>query len=457
MSLENIQKIIKDQQIAYIALHFTDVFGKFYTLWIRSSELEVELNRCTSVSGYPYFTGHEKSDILLKPDLSTFRVFPWSNEGRTAGSVICDMYHPDKPEEFEEAPRSLLKHAVRKLKKEIGDDVNLFVAPEWEFFLIRRSEDGRLFFHDQGSYFASPPSDKADKLRENICCALEQMGIQVVKQHHESLKGKNEINIRFDRALNTADNVQLGKLLIRKFASDNDLIASFMPKPFNTPGGAGWHTHVSLMNEKKGDNLFYSAEGKYGLSDLGLYFIAGVLKHAKALTAISNSSVNSYKRLVPGYQAPIYVCWAKYNRSTLLRFPASPAKGTRFEYRASDGLCNYYLFFAALIHAGLDGIAEGKYPPPPIEENVYALTQEEKTKRGIESLPGSLKEALDELRKDEVIKKALEPLTQKFLQLKAEEWKDYSYRVHEWERQRYLEEQFTRYPEFRETGERVVS
>jgi glutamine synthetase len=209
------------------------------------------------------------------------------------------------------------------------------------------------------------------------------------------------------------------------------------------------------MDEKKGKNLFYSAKGNYGFSNLGLHFIAGILKHAKALTVTSNPAVNSYKRLIPGYQAPIYISWAKNNRSTLIRIPVSSPQGTRFEYRSSDGLCNYYLFFAALIYAGLDGVANKDLPPVPIEENVYAFSEKERNEKGIGQLPGSLGEALEELKKDEVIQSALQPLTPKFMKLKREEWEDYANHVHEWERLKYMEENFTRYAEYRESGERV--
>lgn len=457
MDNEEIFKAVKDKNIEFVAFQFTDALGKLYALWVRPSEIEVALEQGIGISGYPYFTGHENSDLLLKPDMNSFRVLPWSNNGRNSGMVMCDIYHADKPkEELEEVPRALLKGAIRKLKKEVGDNVNLYAGVECEFHLVKRTEDGRVCLHDQGSYFSPPPTDMAFELRNDICRALDQMGIKVIKQHHESLRGKHEIDIEFDKALNMADKVQINKLVVRKLASDRGLIATFMPKPFNVPGGAGWHTHVSLIDEKVEKNLFYSSESKHSLSDLALHFIAGVLKHAKALTAVSNIAVNSYKRLVLGYQAPIYISWAKYNRSTLLRIPASPPKGTRFEYRSTDGLCNYYLFFAALILAGLDGIAKGEIPPAPTEENVYAFTEKEKIKRGIEKLPGNLGEALQELKKDEVIQCALQPLTPKFIRLKSEEWEEYSNRVHEWERQKYLEEHFTRYGEFLETGQKLL-
>ncbi len=456
MDVNEALKMIKDNGIAFVALQFTDAQGKLYALWVRPEELETGLKYGIGASGYPYFTGHEESDLLLKPDMSSFRVLPWLTNGRAMGSVMCDIYQANKSEELEEVPRFLLKRAIRKLKKEVGENVNLFTAPECEFHLIKRGDNGELRLHDQGSYFSPPPTDMAHELREEVCHALDQMGIRVIKQHHEAIRGKHEIDLEYDNALDISDKVQLAKLVLRKLANDRCLIATFMPKPFNVPGGAGWHTHVSLMDEKREKNLFHSSEGKYGLSDLALHFIAGVLRHAKALTALSNLSVNSYKRLIPGYQAPIYISWARNNRSTLIRIPASPPRGTRFEYRATDGLCNYYLFYAALICAGLDGIVKSESPPPPFEGNVYALTEGERLKRGIESLPGSLGEALEELKKDEVINSALKPLTPRFLRLEGEEWNEYSTRVHEWERQKYLEGHFTRYAEFRETGEKVL-
>jgi len=456
MDATEVFKTIKDKEMEYVGFNFTDALGKLYVLWVRTANMEDWPKQGIGVSGYPYFTGHTKSDVILKPDMDTFRTLPWTNRGRNVGIVMCDIHDADKPEEIAEVPRSLLKKAVRKLKKEVGENVNFFCAPEMEFHLIKTTENGELRLYDEGSYLSPPPTDLAFDLRGDICHALDQIGIKVYKQHQESLRGKHEIDIEYDKAVYAADKVQWTKMVLRKFAHDQGLIATFMPKPFNVPGGAGWHTHASLMDEKTGDNLFYSAKAAYGISDLGLNFIGGALRHAKALTAVSNMAVNSYKRLVPGYQAPIYVSWARYNRSTLIRIPPSAPKGTRFEYRASDGLCNFYLFFTALIYAGLDGVAKKISPPAPTEENVYAFTEEEKKKRGIESLPGSLGEALEELKKDDVIMSALEPLTSKFLRLKGEEWQEYSVRVHEWERKKYMEGHFTEYGDFRETGERVM-
>lgn len=455
MDVAEVFKTIKDKEMEYVGFNFTDALGKLYVLWVRTRDMEGWPKQGIGVSGWPYFVSHEKSDIILKPDMDTFRVLPWKNSGRNVGILMCDIYYADKPDMLEEAPRSLLKKAVMKLKKEVGENANLYCAPEMEFHLIKKTEDGELRLYDEGSYLSPPPTDLAFNLRGDICHAFEQVGINVYKQHQESLRGKHEIDIEYDKAVTAADKVQWAKMVLRKLAHDEGLIATFMPKPFNVPGGAGWHTHASLMDDKTGENLFYSAKASYGISDLGLNFIGGVLRHAKALTAVSNMAVNSYKRLVPGYQAPIYISWARYNRSTLIRIPPSAPKGTRFEYRATDGLCNYYLFFAALIHAGLDGVAKKISPPAPTEENVYAFTTEEKKKKGIDSLPGSLGEALEELKKDEVIMNALEPLTPKFLKLKGEEWHEYSVRIHEWERKKYMEGHFTEYGDYRESGERT--
>lgn len=448
-------KTIKEKGIEYIGLMFTDALGKFYALWASSSEVEAEWEMGIGASGFPIFTEHENSDIRLKPDMSSFKVLPWMINGRKIGAVICDIYHGEDQEEFKVAPRSLLKGALKKLKKELGDHVGLYGAPEHEFYVLERNEDGELRFHDQGAYFAPPPVDRSLELRDEICHALNQTGIKVIKQHHEALRGKHEIDILYDKALEMADKVQFSKFIIRKITSDHGLIASFMPKPFNVPGGAGWHTHISLYDEKKEENLFYSDKGQYGFSDLGSQFIAGVLKHAKALAAISNPTVNSYKRLVQGHGAPVFIAWAKGSRSTLIRIPLSSPKGLRFEYRASDGMCNHYLFFSALIYAGLDGVSKGLTMPPP-EEDIYGLTEQERFKKGIDRLPRSLGDALEELKKDAVIMNALEPLTPKYLKLRGEEWHEYSYRVHEWERQRYLEEPFTRFGEFRESGIKIL-
>jgi len=442
MDKEKIWEVIKASQIEYIALQYVDLFGKIYQLWVPSSELEIAVKEGISVSGWPYFGTLENSDVILKPDVNSFRILPWLKDGRITAGVMCDIYRPETMEEVEDNPRFLLKRAIGRLKKELGMDVDVHAAPELEFFLLERDKDGKLRFHDNGSYFSPPPADKGYELREDICRCLVSMGIKVVKSHHEVPRGKHEINIEHDEALMMADKVQFYKLVVRKMASDRGLIATFMPKPFDWEFGAGWHIHMSVINSRTGENLFYSNQSRYGLSELGMQFMAGVLKHAKALAAVTCPTVNSYKRMVPGSQAPIYIAWAKYNRSALLRLPASTPQGTRFEYRPSDGSCNIYLAFAALISAGLDGIVHKEQLPPPVEKNIYKLTKEERLRLGIETLPGNLGEALEELEADEVIRSSLNPLTPKYLSAKWREWQEYSYKVHEWERERYLEENY---------------
>ena len=448
-------KIIQETGIDYVGLMFTDFQGKLYTVWIRSTEMEGAIKNGVGFSGYPYFSGHTDSDLTLKPDMTTFRVLPWQSAGKPLGSVMADMYRVNGVDPLEESPRYLLQRAVKKLKDVLGNDVNLFGVPECEFHLIEKMPTGELRLYGDGSYLATPPADKGLDLRNEFGAALAKSGIGVGKHHHESLRGKNEMVLDFSHVLNSADMVMFSKMVMRKITEDHGLIITFMPKPFNVPGGAGWHTHISLMDERKGKTLMYSAKAEHGLSEVALQFIAGVLKHARALTACSNPAVNCYKRLVPGYQAPIFVSWAKNNRSSLIRIPASQPNGTRFEYRATDGLCNFYLYFAALIYAGLDGIANKYDPPAPVEDNLYALSDKERKARGIVQLPRSLGEALDEFTKDEVIQEALQPLTAKFLRLKREEWEEYANRVHDWERARYMEEYYTRYAEYRESGERV--
>jgi glutamine synthetase len=439
-----LSKFLKDANVKYVAFQFVDLLGKLYTLWVHSSEAIKAVEEGIGISGWPYFTAVEKSDVVIKPDLSSLRMLPWLRAGGGVAAVMCDMYHPDTMKEVEEVPRTILKRSIKVLKEEIGNDVDIYAVPECEFFLISKTDDGKLQFHDDASYFSPPPADKGYEVRSDICNALDQIGIKVVKQHHEAPRGKHELDIEYDEALSIADKIQIVKVVMRKVASDNGLIATFMPKPFDGNYGAGWHTHISLQNGKTRENLFYSSKSEHGLSEMALYFISGILKHAKALVAISNPTINSYKRLVPGSQAPIYVSWARFNRSSLIRVPASSSPaGARIEYRPSDGSCNYYLAFAALIYAGLDGIAKKELPPPPIEENIYGFSKEEIDKHGIGVVPGSLEKALEELKNDETIRKAIEPVFEKYLRVKADEVHEYSYTVHEWERRRYLEELYT--------------
>jgi glutamine synthetase len=437
MDSQDTLKLIKDSGIKFVAFQFTDFFGKLYALWVSAAEVETGIHEGIGMSGWPHFTPVEKSDVLLRPDCNSFKVLPWSTEGGKVAAVMCDMYFPDG-EEVGEAPRTVLKRAVLKARQTLGEHIDIYAAPECEFFLLKRDEKGELVLHDTGSYFSAEPADRGFELRNEISNALNDMGMQVGKHHHEAPRTKHELVIQHDRALNIADKIQFVKLVIRKLAHTQGLIATFMPKPFEWEYGAGWHTHLSLVDRDKGNNIFYDPNGKYGFSDTGLYFMAGLLRHARALVSITNPTVNSYKRLVPGSQAPIYVAWSKFNRSALVRIPPAAPMGTRFEYRCSDGACNTYLSLASLICA-----ARKELPPEPVDQNIYELTDGERQRLGIDTVPGSLHEALEALEQDEVVQNALGPLYPRYLKAKKDEWHEYSYCVHEWEREKYLDDSGT--------------
>ena len=435
---DQVFKVIKEKNIKYIALRAEGFTSRSHFLWVPVLELQTAVEKGISIDGGPLgFAKVNKSDVVLKADLDSFMILPWDREGNSVAGVVCDLYYPDTREEIKEYPRCILKRAIRKLKEVIGEEVNFYVAPEPEFFFLTRI-DGKLTLHDKGTYFSPPPIDKGYKIREELCDVFEKMGLKVVKSHHEMPPAKHEINIQYDQASRMADKLYFYKLMVKKLVDEEGLIATCMPKPFDWTYGAGWHTHLSLLNERTEANLFYSPKSEHGLSDLCLYFINGILTHAKALAAITNPTVNSYKRLVPGKEAPVYLTWSKYNRSALLRIPSSLPEGTRIEYRPTDGSCNFYLAFAALLYAGLDGIARKK-TLPQVEEDLADFTEKEKLERGIEVLPSNLGEALKELEQDEVIKNAISPLTQKYIEAKRKEWHEYSTKVFDWERERYLD------------------
>jgi glutamine synthetase len=293
---------------------------------------------------------------------------------------------------------------------------------------------------DEAGYLASPPADRGAELRLEMTKQFNQMGIVIEKHHHEVPHGKSEFNLAYDQALRMADTIYLVKFLIKVIAAKKGIIASFMPKPFHGEYGAGLHTHINLRDDEHGVNLFSNPAQSHGLTEMALQFMAGILSHAKGLVGITNPSVNSYKRLVPGWEAPVYISWANYNRSTLIRIPPGKKKAARLEFRPTDGSCNFYLAYAALIAAGLDGIQRKLDPPPPVEEDIYKMSPKERTERGIETLPGNLGEALRQLRKDQYFKEAMgSSFYHKYLKIKTKEWHEFSVYVHEWERKRYLD------------------
>ncbi len=439
--MSEILRKIQKENIKEIILQFVDIFGKLHSLWI-PAELFTKVNeKGIHMDGSSvHMVDISKSDLKLVPDLNTFTVLPENLFPLRVARIICDIYEPDSNKPFEFDSRFVLKKIVQNARKYLGTYVEYCASSEIEFFLLKKGEDGTPYFHDQGGYLDTPPSDSGVELRFEIVENLKKMNILVEKHHHEVPPGKYELNLKYSDALTMADTIYLVKFLVKLLASKRGLIASFMPKPFHGQYGAGLHTHVSLIDNKKKQNLFYDPNNKYSLSKLAFYFIAGLLTHAKALAALTNPSVNSYKRLVPGWEAPVYISWAKYNRSVLLRVPPGKELRTRLEYRPTDGSCNFYIAFAGILACGLDGIKRKVEPPEPVKEDIYKMSNEERAKRGIEVLPANLGDALREFSKDKYLREILgEKFCEKFLEIKNKEWKEFCVTVHEWERKKYID------------------
>jgi len=437
MTIETIKRIIEEENVRFIRLQFTDINGTLKNLeitpdvFLESWEDGIMFDG-SSIEG---FVRIEESDMYLKPVLDTFAVLPWTVDGAKSARVICDVYTPDgKP--FEGDPRYRLRRMMEKAEQ-LG--YTPYAGPEMEFFILPINEKGEPVpeFLDHGGYFDLLPLSKVEEIRRDIAIALEKMGITVEATHHEVAPSQHEVDFRYDTFLRTADNAQTVKLVIKTMAIFHGYHATFMPKPFHGVNGSGMHVHMSLFRGDK--NIFYDPDDPLGLSKELRYFVGGILKHAKALAAVTNPTINSYKRLVPGYEAPVYISWSVGNRSALIRIPKARGKATRLEYRSPDPSCNIYLAFAAILAAGLDGIINKIEPPAPVEENIYHMTSERREELNIESLPGSLKEAVEELKKDDVIIDALgEHIFEKLVEAAEKDWKEFSTYVTNWELQRYL-------------------
>lgn len=428
--------------VRFVNLQFTDIVGvvKSVTIPIEQFPDAIEHGKWFDGSSIEGFARIAESDMFLMPDLRTFQIIPWERGEDTTARAICWVYNPNG-EIFSGDPRAVLARVMREAEN-LGYTFN--AGPEVEFFLFRRDEAGRIqpLPHDQAGYFDFS-TDLASYVRKEMVNALERMGIKVETSHHEVAAGQHEIDFEYADALTAADNTVTFKYTLKAIAQQHNLHATFMPKPIFGINGSGMHTHQSLF-DRDGNNAFADSSDEYGLSALAKHFIAGQLHHAQAMAAVVAPLVNSYKRLVPGYEAPVYVSWARVNRSALIRVPRiSPgrSKATRVEIRCPDPSCNPYLAFAVMLAAGLDGIRRKLPLPEPVEENLYTFDEDERLRRQIDVLPGSLGAALDKLRADEVVQAALGPhVFERFLEAKTIEWNEYRTYVSPWELDRYLEE-----------------
>jgi glutamine synthetase len=436
MTKEMILNKVEELNIKFVRLRFTDILGMPKNVEIPVRELEKALNGEIMFDGSSIqgFVRIEESDMFLKPDYSTFTVNPWEEE-KDVARITCDVYNPDGSP-FEGCPRNNLKKVLKEIE-EMGYSTNL--GPEVEFFLFFRDQEGEATTktHDRGGYFDLLPVDLGEEARRDMVIALEKLGFEIEASHHEVAPGQHEIDFRYCDALTAADRIMTLKLTGKTIALKHNLHVTFMPKPIFGINGSGMHTHISLF--KNGKNVFYDPKGKYELSKEALYFIGGLLRHAKGFTAITNPLVNSYKRLTPGYEAPVYIAWSERNRSPLVRVPAARGVGARAELRSPDPSCNPYLAFAVILKAGIDGIKNQIDPGEPVSQNIYTMSKEKKKSLGIKSLPSNLNKALLELDKDEVVKSALtDHILENYIEAKREEWEDYRIRVHQWELDRYL-------------------
>ena len=437
LSKQDVLNMAQEQDVRFIRLQFTDMFGVLKNVAITAAQLEKALDGELMFDGSSIdgFVRIEESDMYLKPDPSTFTVFPWRPQEGAVARLICDVYNPDGTP-FIGCPRNTLKRVLDEAAA-MGYTVN--VGPEAEFFLFLVDDKGKAttITHDKASYFDLTPVDLGENARRDMVIALQEMGFEVEASHHEVAPGQHDIDFKYDDALITADKIVTFKFVVRTIAQRHGLHATFMPKPVFGIPGSGMHTHISFF--QNGENVFYDPNDKRQLSETSYYFIGGLLKHARAFCAITNPNVNSYKRLVSGYEAPVYVAWSEKNRSPLLRIPARRGIGTRVEVRNPDPSTNPYLALAAVIKAGLDGIKNKVKPPEPTDRNIYDMNEEERKRLGIPSLPSNLQEALDELKDSTVIREALgEHLFSRFINAKTIEWDNYRIQVHEWELQEYL-------------------
>ncbi len=433
---KDVLKLVEENNVKFIRLWFTDILGQVKSFAITSEELDTAFDEGmgfdgSSIKGYARI---DESDMIAKPDPATFQLIPWRPKEKAVARMFCDILNPDGTP-YEGDPRYALKRNLERLKKY---GYTFYLGPELEFFYFKNSKGTEVL--DEGGYFDLTTLDAASDLRRETVLTLEEMGIKVEYSHHEVAPSQHEIDLRYAEALGMADNVMTYRVVVKEVATKYGSYATFMPKPIFGQNGSGMHTHQSLF--KDGRNAFYDANDKYYLSDIAKKYIAGLLKHAPEITAFTNQWVNSYKRLVPGYEAPVYIAWARRNRSALVRVPLyKPGKegATRIELRSPDPACNPYLAFSVMLAAGLEGIEKNYELPEPIEKDIYHLSEEERQELGIESLPGNLIQAIEKAEQSEVVRKALgDHIFYNFITSKKIEWNEYRTQVHPYELARYL-------------------
>ncbi|WP_461218961.1 type I glutamate--ammonia ligase [Lapidilactobacillus salsurivasis] len=438
-SAAEIKKITAEENVQFLRLMFTDINGIIKNVEVPISQIDKVLANKVMFDGSSIdgFVRIEESDMLLIPDLSTFLIFPWGSEHGKVARLICDIHTPTG-EPFMGDPRNNLRRVIELMKAAGYSRFNIGPEPEFFLFKLDENEEPTLDLNDDGGYFDFAPIDLGENCRRDIVLELEKMGFEVEASHHEVGPGQHEIDFKYADALEAADNIQTFKLVVKTIARKYGLHATFMPKPLPKIAGSGMHINMSLSNDQ-GENAFYDEDAADGLSEIADHFLAGVLEHARALTAINNPTVNSYKRLVPGYEAPVYIAWSGHNRSPLIRVPQARGLSTRLELRSVDPTANPYLAIASILAAGLAGLEQKETPMPPIDRNIYGMTPDERRASGIADLPSTLHNALKALEKDKVIQDALGPhLYQSFMDSKRHEWNAYRQTVSEWEREQYL-------------------
>jgi glutamine synthetase len=437
MKNEDLIGLSEEQGVKFVHLQFADVLGMPKNVAITVDQLPKVLeNGClfdgSSIEG---FVRIEESDMVLKPDADTFAILPWRQQGGKTARIICDVCKPDGSP-FEGDPRHVLKKALKQAA-DMGYSFN--VGPECEFFLFQVDANGNptTFTHDEAGYFDLAPIDMGEEARRDICLTLEEMGFEIEAAHHECAQGQHEIDFKYADALKSADNIVTFRAVVKTIAKRHGLYATFLPKPIFGMAGSGMHVNQSLFRD--GANAFHDAADPMGLSKVARNYIAGVMAHIRGITAVTNPLVNSYKRLVAGYEAPVYIAWATKNRSPLIRIPASRGDGTRIELRSPDPSCNPYLALACMLAAGLDGVKHDMKPPASVERNIFAMDARERAALDIKSLPANLREAMDALMADGLVVSTLgDHVVTKFMDAKEREWEDYRMHVHQWELDHYL-------------------